>query len=373
MKKLPLILILILTSFILISKIGSIKLLAQEENNQGFEEIEINAENSSLFCTDFNVDYSKENTEPVSLSSQPENESLPGINDFVSGTLEIEKDSLGQPDFSLMKSRLENSLPNFLPQKLNEEVEIDAESLQTQARHYLIGEGDACPIDGGETSTPKTDVELPSWWSNLIAQTKIFGGMFNAVEAPEKLKIKVTLLEEKEEELFNQLDNETNTLCNKKDNPVVSENPTTYTTEPNFKSCSLLNRFISYIGGIIDNLFQGEQITKDEANLVNKTRGYLLGGKDFTQQSSFFKDFIPHDINSLIQDSPLETDVTYNVAGENISINDENAKKMNFQEQNEVRAQYCLQICSLYPPDPKFDISTIDPICISCNPKDYQL
>jgi len=380
MKKLPLTLIFIIPLLIIFEVIFNLSpLYAREEINnknfEEFEEIEINSENSSLFCTDFNVEYSKESKESVSLSSQPKDDESPGVNGFVSGAIEIEKDSLGQPDFSLMKSRLENSLPNFLPQRLSEEVEIEAESLQTQARHYLIGEGEACPIGEEEAPIPKTNVELPSWWGNLIGQTKIFCGIFNACEPSEKLKIKVSLPEEKKEELFNQLDLETNALCLQRDDFVASENPTTDTNERNFKSCSLLSRFISYVGELIDNLFQGEKTTKEESQLVNKTRGYLLGGKDFTQQSSFFKDFIPHDINSLIEDSPLETDVTYNISGEGVSFGDdeENANKMNFQEQNEVRTQYCLHLCSLYPPDPKFDISTIDPICISCDPKDYQL
>ena len=116
-----------------------------------------------------------------------------------------------------------------------------------------------------------------------------------------------------------------------------------------------------------------KETTKETAELENRTRGFLVGGKTLIDQSDFFSGFIIHEINSSIEKDPIQSETKYGVS-ESLNIeNEEEAEKLHYQEQNQARIRNCLQLCSLYPLDSKFDVSMIDPICISCDPKDYQL
>lgn len=412
MKKLPLTLILILVFFIFSTEINSFKILAQEETEEDFEliapRIGEEGEESSIFCTDFDVGYSGEKEGPFSSNSKPQ-DSEEQFGGYICGETEIKTESLGVPDFSSMENRLKLTLPKVLPLGLVDKAEIDSvdsQPLKSQARHYLIGQNGACLADSqeeGKIPIPRTEIESPSWWTQVIGQTKIFCGMLGSCEPPKKLKIKVEQLDAKQFEVdgesrnvFDLLDNEKDKLavCPSKENSISEERPV-FENKPEFKSCGLLERFVHFIISSITNLadnagqlFEGKKVAGTESELTNKTRGYLPYGRDVKEQSSLFSSFIPEAIESSVKDSPLKTNVAYdfpkaaicdidgNISEEGKILIDENemdkASQMNYQEQNEVRMRYCLQICSLYPPDEKFNVNLIDPICISCDPKDYQ-
>jgi len=393
MKKLPLIfftLSLLLFGFF---KIGSSSIFAQETAEEIIdEETELISPEkgleSSVFCNDFNVYYSNKEENPYSSSSLPQNIESEG-GGYIDGTIEIEEGSLSLPNFSLMESRLKSTMPKLMPEALNQKTDIDTKILKSQARHYLIADNGAC-LTGAEEEIkfkggipiPKTGVEMPVWWTSIIGQTKIFCGIFGTCEPPEKLKIRIEQIDKPFEKdgktisAFNMLDEEKDKIpvCPEKDDSVFSEKPIISTDQRDYICCSWIEKVINYLVEKINNLFQGTEVIAENSEMTSKTRGYIPYGKKVLEQSTFFSNFIPYDINSSIAKPPIKGEATYILTSNkgNLDFDENEANKMNYQEESKVRARYCLQICSLYPPDSKFNVSTIDPICISCNPKDYQ-
>lgn len=364
MKKLLLILIFILTFFILISRIDSIKLLAQKEVNE--EDFELIIPKNSVFCTDFDIKKSITKSSSEKIETGDQNVVQGATNEVRDDEGEIWLDNLEQPDFSLMENRLNSTLPKLLPKSLNENLDIDRTSLETKTKHFISGKG--IYEKQAEADIPYARIELPEWWTAVLGESKIFCGLFQSCKAPEKLAIKIEPADL--EELAITLNDEEPTECEKSE-PVIAEKPEIVEDRRSFKTKSLFSIIKDIFDDII-NMLRTTTIT-EETTLENKTRGYLVGGKTLAEQSTFFSSFIPSDINSLIKDSPLSGPSVYGLDPEHSIIDEEDSKKINFQEQNQVRGRYCLQLCSLYPPDSKFDVSTIDPICISCNPKGYQL
>ena len=366
MKKLPLILIFILAFFILISKIGSIKLLAQEEVSE--EDFELITPKNSVFCTDFDIKKSKTDSFSEKIETGDQNIVQGATNEVRDDEGKIWLDNLEQPDFSLMENRLNSTLPKLLPGSLNESLDIDRTSLETKTKHFISGK--EIYEKQAEEDIPYARIELPEWWTAVLGESKIFCGLFQSCKAPEKLAIKIEPADL--EELAITLNDEEPTECEKSE-PVAAKRPEIVDDERPFKTKSLFSIIKEVFYDIIDSFNSLKTTTTtEETTLENKTRGYLIGGKTLAEQSTFFSSFLPSDINSSIKDSSLSGPSVYGLDPEHSIVDEEDSKKISFQEQNQVRGRYCLQLCSLYPSDPKFDISTIDPICISCNPKDYQ-
>jgi hypothetical protein len=379
MRKLPLILFITIIIFSSFFKLVIVPTFAQEEQEETEKEIIIPEQ--SLFCTDFPIylEHESTSTETIPL---PDNPNILGTNTFegpgeITGTIEL--GDIKQPDFFLMNERLTSTLPKLLPLQLNEKVDVDVvvddddeKKLKSWEKHFVSGADDSITTtDQEENYIPDTKFTFPGWWTELLGRTKIFCGLLNACEAPKSLAIKV---EQPDLDLLSSdLDNEKDSPCEQK-NLVLAQKPEIETINKEFKTTSILKIIEEIIETIIGNFKEIFTRTRKTTTLENKSRGYLVGGKTLVAQSALFSSFIPHDINSLIKKTALNGPSSYLIkvdgyenveAGENSQIN-------SFQEEQQVRGRYCLQICSLYPPDQKFDIRTIDPICISCDPKDYQ-
>lgn len=382
MKRLPF--FLALTTLIFFLNVSP--LLAQEET--------ILIPENSLFCTDFRMTYEKSEEGPTqetqgSESCEPDE-----------GEISLEDKLTKQPDFSTMNNRLQLTMPKLMPLPLNEKVEITSngesiEPIETRAKHFIVpDEGAACAynvntmnseeIPVSEEEIPETKFLLPLWWTELLGQTKIFCGLFSASERclpPENLKIKIE--SPNPEEISENIDlyASEESPISPKEGYLVCDNlgQKVKDTEP---SLSILKNIFNFSPKVKKSIFTKlvgtvEQFfmkTEKFAPLENKTRGVLVGGHTLGNQSEFFSNFIIHEINSGMDNGPVAGNAAYNLA-EDFVINpedQESAEKENYQEQDKVRIRNCLQLCSLYPPDSKFDVSTFDPICISCNPKDYE-
>lgn len=359
MKKLPFIfLTLALFFFFTTPKIGLVSIHAQEETSNGNFEI-ISPENS-IFCTDFRIKKSKTDSFSEAIGTNNQNVVKGATSEIKDDTGEIWLDNLEQPDFSLMENRLNSTLPKLLPKSLNESLNIGRSSLETETNHF---------INDDQAIIPHAKITLPEWWTAVLGESKVFCGLFQSCEPPQKLAIKVEQPDLKE--LMANLDKEKSVECEKSE-IVMAEKPEIDNEEKRFTSKSLF----SIIKEIIDDLINKLRTTTttEETVLQNRTRGYLVGGKTLAEQSTFFSSFIPSDINSLIKNAPLSGPSQYGLDKDHSIVEEDkgDSEKINFQEQNLPKARYCLQLCSLYPPDVKFNISNIDPICISCNPKDYQ-
>jgi len=367
MKKLPLNLFLSFLIFFSFFKLPVISILAQqEEPEENTKEAEIIIPENSLFCTDFGIKKSKTDSFSEKIETGDQNVVQGATEEVREDTGEIWLENLEQPDFSLMENRLNSTLPKLLTKSLNESLSIDRTSLETKTKHFISGEG--VDEEQAETNIPYARIELPGWWTAVLGESKIFCGLFQSCEPPKKLALEIEPPDL--EELAINLNNEKLIGCEESE-PVIAEKPEIDNEKKPFKTESLFSIIREVIEDFL-NMLRTTTIT-EETTLQNRTRGYLVGGKTLENQSTFFSSFIPPDINSSIKNSPLSGPSQYGLDPDHSIVEEEDSKKINFQEQNQVRGRYCLQICSLYPPDSKFDISLIDPICISCDPKDYQL
>jgi hypothetical protein len=381
MKKLPLILPIISLIFFSLFKLSVIPILAQEGQKENAEEAEIIIPENSLFCTDFGLEYYKNEGESLSAMTKESIESSCG-NDLAD--IELKDQETKNPDFSIMDSRLQSTLPKLMPIQLGEKVNLYPESLETRAKHFLVAKEGASSCSIWEPPPDNTNIEsvaetkftLPGWWTHLLGQTKIFCGLFSASERcipPEKLTIKIAAPDPEEISSGIDLSKDRYSECKPAGEPAKGIAPELKTENPksNFLSEWIKRTFLKGQTEKGENIYVTQ--TEKKASLENKTRGELVGGHTLVNQSEFFSNFIPNEINSSINDSPLASEAKYNISEDlTIAEGDEKAaNKENYQEQNQVRMRNCLQLCSLYPPDPKFDVSLIDPICISCNPKDY--
>lgn len=369
MKKLPLILIFIFAFFILISKISLPSALAQEEISE--EEIEYLILENNLFCNDFELNdyHNQEGTAPEGATLQSESSDDCNTNNETT-TIELKDVETKQPDFSFMDSRLKSTRPKLMPLQLEEKVDLDQGEIETMAKHFFVSkdESTSCSWDSQssekkELVAGKTQVTLSKWWASLLSETKIFCGLFSASKErctpPEKLAIRVE--RPSMETIEDDID---------PSSPCSKSQRFTKETPPKLDPISTE---VSFFSRLIKKIFSKEEasynVTEETASLTNKTRGVMVGGRTLTNQSEFLSNFISYDINSSIGNSPLVSNAKYGITG--LSIKDENeANKEHYQEQNQVRGRNCLQLCALYPAD--FDISTIDPMCESCNPEDYK-
>ena len=395
MKKLPLILIINLLFFIGFVNFSIVK--AQEEN---IEDAEIIKPVQSVICTDFNIDLSKENEEPDTL-----NNSL-GSSSQVQGTETWRDDKnqpikgniflkdIKQPDFSQMDNYLQSAIPKLLPIGLTGKVDIKTKNftnLESRQLHLVYGDmsGPNEVLWGGDVGKselfPGTKIKNPEWWTNLLGQSRIFCGILTKnskiCEAPKKLNLVIeqpefetTSSTEVNPDPKHQLIGMKGSGTCVKDDLALGQKPEIEDAGTEFETGSFFEIIKEKIERIIDKIKNIFILTKEKSQLREESWGYLIGGASLATESAFFGSFIPYDIDSKITKSPLAGDSSYLVEIKDysdVSISGDD-KKNNFQGQNLPKARYCLQLCSLYPPDTKFNVSNIDPLCISCDPKDYQ-
>lgn len=322
--------------------------LTPEEATSGAEFI---LPKNSLFCTDFEI--------TGEVSGAPEtNTSFKDI----SGELWLEKGK--QPTFSLMEKRLNSTLPKLLPLSLKETLNIDRTSLKTRGKHFVISQGEE-EKELKEEEIPETQLTLPSWWTTLLGETKILCGLFGTCEPPKKLTIKVK--QPDLEKLSKSLNYERNAHCRITE-PVIATQPAILHVKKRFGT-----KVLAFLKKIIE-IIEGKEVTTNVSTVTfeDKSRGYLVGGKTITTQSTFLNNFLPFNlVDPSIQEMPLAGEAKFEIKADagNLQMTGEGAKKLNFQQQQQTRASYCLQICSLYPQN--FDITTIDPLCPSCDAQDY--
>ncbi len=368
MKKLLFILII----FFILAKTKPLLIFAQEET--------VIIPENSIFCTDFEMNYEHSSEKP---SQATEEKSLEGCRaEPKPGEIALDAKETKQPDFSLLYNRLELARPKLMPLNLNNLVNLDDNSLETKAKHFVVPAGEAAckttsdlsqttEVKNQEEEVPETQFILPDWWTKLLGQTKIFCGLFSASERclpPENLNIKIE--QPSDDKIAEEINFSKNLPCNKSGKKVKDILPKELNTTQ-----SKFGFFPKFLTQIFSRVVEGSkkffEKTEETAQLENRTRGILVGGQTLNNQSEFLSNFIPQSINSSIENSPLISNAKYEITGVSVENEDE-ANKEHYQEQNQVRARNCLQICSLYPQDPKFDVSLIDPICISCNPNDYK-
>jgi len=371
MKKLPLILFITALIFFSFLKLSSISIWAREEN---IEDAEIIKPVQSIICTDFNIDLYKKTEEPTNTTTATTSQVQGAEIKSQTVTGDIKLENIKQPDFSQIDNYLNLTMPKLLPISLVEKVNIkteDSNNLESRELHIIYSDTDE------DKSSPETKIKNPDWWTNLLGQSKIFCGLLNKnskiCEAPKKLNLVIEQPNFESNDSNNQLTKMKGSIC-KKAETIIGQEAKLENIETKFQTKSLFEIIKDQIEKFINGIKKLFIKTEEKSQLKEESWGYLTGGANLTAESAFFSSFIPYGIDSKITDSPLAGDSSYVVdipAYSDVSLSGDNTKN-NFQGQNLARARYCLQLCSLYPSDAKFNVNGIDPICISCNPKDYQ-
>jgi len=324
-----------------------------------FSQPEVIQPEGSLFCTDFEIKYSQTSETQTPLTPTPTG-TVQGITsnvEEVAGNLRLEAENL--PDFSQADKNFLLALERLLPADLKKNLSIDQTPLKTKTAHYVVGKDS----EGKQTQAekiPETEITLPSWWTSILGRSKVLCGLFNTCPPPKSLAIKVG-----QQNLTSPPQNTGCLLTGNLPKTEAVENLSSIKEE--FKTTSLWQKITEIIDDLINWIRR--TVTKEETKLENKTRGSLVGGETFNQQSSFIDSFLPQGLILADKNAPLVGQAGYkiNVEGKDVPGGDQ----LYYQNLGKARARYCLQLCSLYPGGT--NISAIDPLCPSCDPKDYPL
>lgn len=317
---------------------------------------------NSSFCTSFDIQ-AKEESDQLYLGGQvPENSfSL----ENASGTIQLLNNNF--PDFYQWEQDLPYTIEHLLPQALKDKVEIETISLESEAKHFVLGtDRKGNEIDPDLNLIPITRISYPDWISNLLAQTKILCGLFGTCLAPQSLKIKVA---QNTQEVNNYA---YQNLCWESGNSVSSQPSSTQTLQTSFlapsewKQSSKLREEI-VLGASVWFVHKDKTTT-----LTNETRGFFTGGSTLAQQASYLNSFVP--ATMLEGNAPLASknnDYHIQSTGKETFLQENFRENIYYSGMGKIQLQRCLSLCSAYPE--KFDISSVDPFCPSCDFSSYAL
>jgi len=324
----------------------------------------INPQNS-LVCQNLDIEYRKSESETITNTPTPTinlantlgTRQETGDRVF-SGEFLLEK--MDFPDFSKMEELLRKSLDKLLPSDLNQLVSIESQPLTSRIKHFITGVyPTGTPQPTPQPPIPETEFNQPGWFTQLLGVTKIICGLFNVCPAPQSLTIKVN------QPNINALSTSINSnaaFC-PQSYSTTGESTNPKPTQANYQTTAYYERTIETNqtpNGVTTNI-------NEKADLLDKTRGWLVGGETLNQQYPFLYVFLPAELIS--EDSfALKNQADYTITPDSLQIKNEEA--VNYQNLAAVRA-FCLQQCSLLPSGT--DINSIYSFCLSCNPKDYPL
>ncbi len=282
------------------------------------------------------------------------------------GELYITEEGKNVPDFQSMEEILSFSLEKLLPENLRKELAIDnSQNIVGKTLQFIYGTGEdgkkISPEEGDEREIPEDKTTFPSWWSQLIGESKIICGLFNTCDAPESMKIKIAAAEE-----YNPPEG----LGHRDSAPKVEEKKVeNEVTKKEFTISSFFKKIITDIIDELKKIFVREETT--ETTGLAETRAIVPGGENIRENTSFFKNFLPASAIPAYHNSPLKVSADYKISDDYTIIGGEEKEKLEYHNLGASQRNYCLSLCSQYPAD--FDISQIDPLCPSCNPDDYPL
>jgi len=314
----------------------------------------------SVICKDFDINYEKtsQSTSPAELT--PETGQVQGIQQAPKpfrGTIRLNSQNF--PDLSQMEKTLSRSLKKLLPQKLKQTLPVEQPiELKNQAKHYIIGEGEE-ENEIGERSIPENQTTLPPWWPNLLRGTKITCGLLGSCQAPKSMAVEIKQV--------NSVAPPPGISCSTGQNLKNKPIEVIAINSGEFSVISTWERAVKIFFGWIGKIWSKITKTEESAKFIAKTRENLPGGQTLNSQRPF-KPFIPHALIPANRNGPLTAQANIVASGENIigGSND-----IAYQNLAATHREYCLGLCSQTPNN--IDVSSIDPLCPSCNADDYPL
>lgn len=323
----------------------------------------------STVCNDFRLDYNAVDQNdlryyltpqpfPTPTTAETTNETHDqGIFDF-SGWLRL--DGGGFPDFSTMKGSLEQWLSLELTNEQKDKLKIDEKSLRSVILHYVNGVDDKGNLIAA-TAFPKTEYTQPGWFTGLVSLSRIICGLMQKCpSAP----LEVTV----QQPALTTIENRINpkTYCAR--GMAVPEEPLQGVTTVNdaFGTQSYGDRVTKVTTTTTSDYINIGTRREETGTLYAKTRGALVGGKDFNNQMAFFDGLLSPDVVKK-GNFPLTTSGIYSVSqGYTMT----NADALNWQRLVAIR-RFCLFQCSQMPQG--VDVNKVYNFCPSCDPDDYKI
>ncbi len=320
---------------------------------------------NSNFCNEFLIEVQKSSESPQNPTS-PSTEGKSQNAGLAGGNLTLDKNSF--PDFEQMKNDMEKAIQFLTPQVLLENFKVEGPALETQAKHFVMGEGK----DGERTAPerekiPETKITQPQWFTQLIGTTRWLCGLFGTCPAASSPNIKV-------EQADVNIDYEAyQRYCLQKEPQIPeteSDIKSSFPTE--FKVLTLWERTTKIVEKIVNEIKQLFVKKDEKTSLANRTQGEMAGGNSFAIYSDFQKNFIPQE---MMEEFELKTgSLTTKENNYTITIDgltNTYQEPINYSNKTKEQLKRCISLCSIYPKE--FDISSIDPLCSSCDISDYPL
>lgn len=320
---------------------------------------------NSNFCSDFMINYEDTRDGPTIIPTPSTSDVLGTTREFLDVSGKFEMKEAVFLDFSLMKDNITSATEKLLPQELNEKLNIQEKTFSSEVKHFVVGTTEGTPAP----PTPaKSNVTMPDWWSNLLGQTKITCGFFGTCQAPQSMEITFADTDQTVKDYSYQIGC---TGVGGGSNVKTSLNPSATETEKEFRTKS----FFEWITEFIQNLFTRET---EKTVLTDKTRGQVPGGKSFQTFSDFQRAFIPQE---MMDEWEIKTGADINQGQFQSTINSpkfggsktdpERNEQIFYADMEKEKFKRCITLCAIYP-DVSY-VSNADPMCTSCDPKDYKI
>ena len=315
---------------------------------------------NSSFCTDFEIEAKKSDqyttVEEPSGGHSTNTENASG---------EVYLNSNNFPNFSQMEKDLTVALEKLLPQDLKEKMKIETVQGKTQAKEFVVGKGgDGAIIPPNKEKTPETKITHPSWLANLLGQTKILCGMFGTCPAPLSMEIKV----EQSNQKINDEAYLTKCFPGK---PADDKDSQPEQTQSQFEAPSfwqVITNVTRIIVDAVNDIFNWKVDKEKTTTLEARTRGQFFGGQTLATHATFLDNFIPEEM-LYGTGSIFSNENNYKVVVEGNA--QDTTKEHHYFGMAKVQLERCISLCGVYPAE--FDISSIDPLCPSCDYLEYEL
>ncbi len=333
------------------------------------EEGEIIISDASNVCTDFVKEKGKSSQIvqylPVVLPLPPDSTIKERVFDpSITGNVSLE--TIKFPKFERFQETMVAGLERTLPYGFSQEIILPGDT-EMYFKHFAQGQDEGGTFDPSNTSecnqTPESKVTVPAKkWGKLVGAIR---GLCTYLGfCPQVTKYQFQL-----EEPTSSCDIDP---CLAGQNVADQVLPELENRSTNFSTSGWLNRTVKTSAEVIGNLLMKITTeTKEKKEIKFLSRSSLSGGQETAENVEFLYNQLPLKIIKTIkpkdQAAALMVPFAYNVA---LSPDELGQYSGSYYELRKMRNAYCMRLCSLYPHGTS--ISTIDPICPSCNPKDYQ-
>ncbi|MBP8591030.1 hypothetical protein KBI33_00990 [Candidatus Shapirobacteria bacterium] len=320
---------------------------------------------ASDICSQFEVRRERtDNINSPSPISEGEEISQSVLNDEITTINDL------MPDFYYTQKIMAQVLKGLLPQELAENILLPFRG-DVYFTHYAWGEeaGNGVSSSNSQNKYPKEKISLTAEWPRLAGAARGLLSFFppdknpNAPLSEFKFRLEDT----------GYIETDPYYYCRKGQETKKKVMSAPIEQDPELRLNNILVKVITGFLDSLNNIYS--YFRKEEIKYEVFTMGRLPAGEETTKNVvDNANKFLPSQVIDSIENSfksahdnarAIKTTFNYNIRDGGGGV-----KPSSFFLLNNLRAHHCLQLCSLVPPDK--DVSSLDPLCVSCDPNYYQ-